>query len=260
MKVRAIGQVAGEIIEQEQEFRLLGISSRGLFMTCSARVLFLSNEAYRGPLTLNLEGGSKEIQEQVGNTVRIQPERIWFPGSGLQISIAGAEVWSPAPRGRDILSEGDLRARFDEVAQFLPPGDPVSAVESSAQIVQALQGDQIGRLVDLLLPLLGRGPGLTPAGDDFVLGFLLTLHRWGQAVHPDFPFEVLSARIIPEAKSRTTTLSANLIECAARGQADERLIAGLDGLASGSPEADACAEYFRSAFEGMKMAFGMNAT
>jgi hypothetical protein len=36
-------------------------------------------------------------------------------------------------------------------------------------------------------------------------------------------------------------LSANLIECAAQGQANERLILSLDGMITGVPDAERCA-------------------
>jgi hypothetical protein len=40
---------------------------------------------------------------------------------------------------------------------------------------------------------------------------------------------------------KTTTVSANLIDCAARGQADERLIRALDGIETGELSALECA-------------------
>ncbi len=43
------------------------------------------------------------------------------------------------------------------------------------------------------------------------------------------------------AFNRTKLLSANLNACAAEGQTDERLIAALDGILTGQPEAEDCA-------------------
>jgi len=53
--------------------------------------------------------------------------------------------------------------------------------------------------------LLGRGPGLTPAGDDLVAGVLATLRLFG------------GPELAVDPRGRTTTLSAALLRCAARG-------------------------------------------
>jgi hypothetical protein len=81
---------------------------------------------------------------------------------------------------------------------------------------------------------LGRGPGLTPAGDDLALGFLLGLNRWGDQLCPHLPPEPINQALTEAARHTTTALSASLIECAARGLADERLMAALDGLVTGN--------------------------
>jgi len=80
---------------------------------------------------------------------------------------------------------------------------------------------------------LGLGAGLTPAGDDFILGFLLCLNRWQGALSPGVDLESLNRQMVRSAYRRTTQLSANLIECATLGLADERLVNGLDWLLSG---------------------------
>ena len=79
----------------------------------------------------------------------------------------------------------------------------------------------------MLTPLLGHGRGLTPSGDDFILGVLLLLSRY-TAARPSQDF----APLIEAAYQKTTTVSANLLEAAARGLADERLIEVLEALMS----------------------------
>jgi hypothetical protein len=58
---------------------------------------------------------------------------------------------------------------------------------------------------------------------------------------PGLDIEALNRSVVHKAYSPTTTLSANLIECATLGQADERLISALDSLLSGQPGTDICA-------------------
>jgi hypothetical protein len=97
-------------------------------------------------------------------------------------------------------------------------------------------------LLQNLLPLLGKGTGLTPAGDDVILGCLLALSRWGQVFSTSLDIRELGKSLIEQAYHRTTLLSANLIECAAGGQADERLVQALDGIITGQLSAEYCAD------------------
>jgi hypothetical protein len=91
-----------------------------------------------------------------------------------------------------------------------------------------------------VISLLGAGDGLTPSGDDFVIGLLLTLKRWGNLLLPGQDLQTLTKTVVDAAYKKTTLLSANLIECAALGQADERLIAALDWLMSDISQESSC--------------------
>jgi hypothetical protein len=77
----------------------------------------------------------------------------------------------------------------------------------------ALELPADGRLTPAHLDrLLGRGPGLTPLGDDVLAGWLTTRAALG---HPD---DVLSAAV-RRRPGVTTLLSATLLDCAIRGEA-----------------------------------------
>ena len=62
------------------------------------------------------------------------------------------------------------------------------------------------------------------------------LNRWQRSN----AWRDLNQRVIEAAYQRTTTISANLIECAADGQADERLMKVVDGIVTGTPSIDEC--------------------
>jgi len=67
--------------------------------------------------------------------------------------------------------------------------------------------------------LAGLGPGLTPAGDDFLVGLLAALYAGGPLLTRK-PWAVLQAQceqIATVAASRTTTLSATWLTCAGQG-------------------------------------------
>jgi hypothetical protein len=74
------------------------------------------------------------------------------------------------------------------------------------------------------------------------IGLLLMLNRW--CTHR--AWTAMNRAVIEAAYQRTTTISANLIECAASGQGDERLITVVDSIATGSAPIDDCVEYILS--------------
>lgn len=105
-------------------------------------------------------------------------------------------------------------------------GDRLAAVESE------LPADALGLLAggdDAAVPrLLGLGRGLTPLGDDVLAGWLAT----GVATrHPDLPR--VRGTVALTARERTTTLSATLLACAARGEGVPEFGALLRGLGAG---------------------------
>jgi uncharacterized protein DUF2877 len=94
--------------------------------------------------------------------------------------------------------------------------------------------------VDVTSPrqLLGRGPGLTPQGDDVLAGYLAGAAAYG------IPADDVRALVDGEAASRTTTLSAALLRHAAVGEAIPQVSGLLDALAGSRPLDPALAELF----------------
>jgi hypothetical protein len=128
-----------------------------------------------------------------------------------------------------------------------------------------LRSGEPGDLIAALVDGLGRGPGLTPAGDDLVLGFLLALNRWGDRLHSYLPQEQINRALVEAAHQSTTALSASLIGCAAHGLADERLVLALDGLVSGNLAEDLIVDHLlgwghtsgAAALQGMGLVAGL---
>ena len=89
----------------------------------------------------------------------------------------------------------------------------ISRFEPTIPMTSALDLPADGRLTPAHLDrLLGRGPGLTPLGDDVLAGWLTTRAALGQ------PDDVLSAAV-RRRLGVTTLLSATLLDCAIRGEA-----------------------------------------
>jgi hypothetical protein len=76
--------------------------------------------------------------------------------------------------------------------------------------------------------MIGRGPGLTPEGDDFVAGIACVLAAAGR--HDD-----VAALLGADLRRRTTALSATLLELAAQAMGPLPLQAVLAGSADALP-------------------------
>ena len=90
------------------------------------------------------------------------------------------------------------------------------------------QGSHL-RTHDGVEALLGRGPGLTPAGDDALAGILLVAHAHGVAGPV--------AAAVRERLGSTTAVSAALLDAAADGYAAATVVALVDAAVAGDAAA-----------------------
>lgn len=86
--------------------------------------------------------------------------------------------------------------------------------------------------------LLGLGPGLTPAGDDFLAGLLVVLHLPGG---PGRALLDVGPDILAAAGCRTNAISVAMLRAAAQGRVRECVIALLRELVAGDPQSVATA-------------------
>lgn len=156
----------------------------------------------------------------------------------LQIDYADAPLWAPTPdwdaatpstfpwvveQLRALLSE---HADPDSFAQLVispshaeqPWAKTLAAARQPADdLLAALERTDLQGIQDAAVKLAGLGPGLTPAGDDFLVGVMHGLY----AVHSELNALTLCLNIAEAAIPRTNSLSAAWLEAAARGEAGE---------------------------------------
>lgn len=249
-----MGRLAAQVIASGGEAQVIGVTSRGIFLALAQRVLFVSIEPWRGPLTINVD---RSLVCLMGDRVRLSATRLIFPA--FEVDLSAAEVWQPSapPITRTQVDQHEaLKQLASQVlgrrapAGFsvllphlldLPEKPALSASEAARlarliQLREASQRHDLDQAAALIESLLGLGRGLTPSGDDVTIGWLLALRMNS----PSAKSNALK-RVVELAYQRTTSISANLIECAANGEADERLINVLDHLASGTPGLEDCA-------------------
>ncbi len=241
--VLTIGAVARPRLGEARGASLLGVTRRGwLVLLDVGWVIFLSREARRGPLTLNLaEAGAGLPPASPGLTGEVTGDGLIFAEAGLRVDFGQAALWQAPPAPAEMLPAAERSLRLAEVKKT----GNLDVVDSFA--VHNIQISEINAqgLVRALEPLLGLGRGLTPSGDDLAVGLLLTLSRWGKRLGWEVDLAALGEALAALAARRTTTLAANLIACACLGQADERLLLALDGIVSGEPGPAECAAALR---------------
>ena len=251
-----VGNCIAQQLAAEQKLKLIGKTSRGCFLqTASAWTLFLSEESPRGPLTINLPPGTiTPIKEAAAGAILLR-QSILHISNTVQLSLKDAPRWQSSPPLKSILPTATRRNTITETIQtilqrkaasglsgILPDLLPLLELPSPTlatdgpftkklcALIADLHTSDLQTLEKHLTAFLGQGSGLTPSGDDFLLGFFLTLHRWGASLPLANAALPLGSEIAAAARQKTTHLSASLIECAINGEADQRLILALDGL------------------------------
>lgn len=253
----AIGHGAHEILRSETDAIVWGNTSKGLFaVTDNKKVVFISHQPFKGPLTINIIKKLPAHQTFSHEThILLSPDEIRFVQSGLEIRInPQTHVWTPMILN---MTGFDLNAFINrskligcEMINQLSNRKPDFSssthgniyVQEQAQenqtnitstLISALSARDKAAVYESLSNLLGCGEGLSPTGDDFICGFVLAAHAWKEILYPGFSFKKTILNIVEVAWEKTTALSANLIACAASGSADERIIGCMKWLNNG---------------------------
>jgi len=264
-EAKSIGSTAFEVLSRDQTASVMGSTSRGIYIKSSSRwLIFISLEGYRSPLTITLKGALPLTNPiPAGTTVHFASGQLLFPDAGISIATDVSNVWKPAPRQKSPADSVDRQKRLNYITEevllrkpgagfsSLLPGvlklsaemKPVSPAlipiyENILLLQQHIQERRLPLVGEILCNFLGFGEGLSPSGDDYVIGVLLSMNRWKDVLLPNEDLGSLNQQVMETAYQCTTTLSANLIECAVLGQSDERLIKAIDYLMCGGGQKD----------------------
>jgi hypothetical protein len=260
LKTTSIGVIASEILSKDQDAHVFGKTSKGIFIKTSGKwLIFLSFEEFRGPLTITFDKIDPILGlVSAGDPIQIASQSIFIPALDVTIPIAGGKIWQPPLPAAPALGELERHRQLAECAReilsnkngeglgsLIPPvlgfPDAHPAHKTIAnfdwaylqQLQNHIRNREAAPLARQLAAILGSGPGLTPSADDFTVGLLLSLNRWQNLLWTADDLRDLNLAVVEAAYEKTTTLSANLIECATLGLADERLINALDWIVTG---------------------------
>lgn len=237
LSATAIGHVAHETLRTETDAYGCGNTSKGFFaITDNKKVLFISSQPFKGPLTINTNEKSPALQTLSHDThILLSQDRIRFIQSDLEIRISPQTyVWSPAIQNKLGFNLDEFITRINVIErEMITQFSNKHQANINNNLKSVLSSRNITTICESLFNILGLGEGLTPSGDDFICGFLLAAHAWKEILFPDFALQKTTQKIVVVAKEKTTALSANLIACAASGSADERIIHCINWLNSG---------------------------
>jgi hypothetical protein len=161
----------------------------------------------------------------------VDPGRV----GGGRVHVGGLELrvrrwWDPRP-ALPAIAPARLRRSLDAMHDRIGPtpggGGPADVPSRWLEpVVDALRAGDVHRTVGAARGLLGRGPGLTPAGDDALAGLFAGVLLLGPAIddHADARSAAVGAAagagaaVAAAADGRTTSVSAALLAHAVRGE------------------------------------------
>jgi hypothetical protein len=167
--------------------------------------------------------GTRALPPVSGRTAWVEPGRIVMPGLSVVWDPTAPPVWDPRVQPQ-VASPEAVGARGRALVEAA--GDSELVLDPGALVADGsvLQGDA---LLAAAGRLLGRGPGLTPEGDDVIAGTVVTVRAFGKAcgIDPDRWAAPLQELDLDRA---TTGLSATLLRLALSGQVIEPVQPLLD--------------------------------
>jgi hypothetical protein len=128
----------------------------------------------------------------------------------LEIELRDAQLWNARPDWESVRENGT-----DWAAPLLQTIANESANQPGIDIARGVEINSAASVLQLAGDLAGKGPGLTPSGDDYLMGIMHAL--W--ASFPAVEAAPLCQKMASAAVPRTTTLSGAWLHAAGQGKA-----------------------------------------
>lgn len=214
----------------------LGGSDVAVYLGAGAHgvIAVLTSDALRLPCGLVLEFDARRrpltaIAPLPGRTATVGDGRVQWTSRTGPVVIHAVRSWAPArvlPLGAAWAAGVAALERAIAGADFgVPRVLPTDVGEIVGENVSENVGEDAGE--DFALELIGRGPGLTPSGDDVLAGLLLGARAFGVRL------DRLAAAVDLQADARTTALSARLLRHAIDGECVPEVATLLAALPAG---------------------------
>ena len=192
---------------------VLGTASHAIWVLAESDVVVVStSDATRLPNGVEIAADAaadtfRTVQH--GSPVTIGSSQMVFD----ELTIDVVRWWDPRPVLRRT-SAAHLAAAIAGLPTTVPDIE-------SGPLASALSADSAPQILEAAAALIGRGPGLTPEGDDYLAGALSATRTLGEALgDPDLAslMDSVAGPLERLVSSRTTTFSAALIRHAIAGR------------------------------------------
>lgn len=177
-----------------------------------------------GPFAITVPDGVPFLDGDDREQIHINGESLRV--GRLVVDVSAARTWQPRPDWAHLQRDlSSWRVSLPQVRKMIGERPLTAGAISAAMqhrwqsaadgLAAALQADDVARIEAAVRTLAGVGDGLTPAGDDVLVGATLAL--W---LCQPRRADLLAQMMAETAAPRTTTLSAAWLRAAARGEAD----------------------------------------
>lgn len=238
---------------------VLAAFDRSAYLDLDDRIVVVATaDLPRGPFVIRLRHRGRLPAVEPGAAVRLRGQRVCV--RGLEVDLRGAAVWDPSlPDAGPAIPAGDglqgMRALVSRELRALAPDasiaglldrgrqadpSPSPLLASLSEGLKAIEAWLEGRLnaasmsAAIARDVAGRGPGLTPSGDDLLVGIMLAARVLPAAAVVRTAREVCRA-LTSASMPHTTRISRAYLEAAGRGWASEPWHALVHAL-GGPPE------------------------
>jgi hypothetical protein len=228
----AVESVGYLVPETDFAGRVHSVFAQACNLACNGMLLTLcASGAGDGPATLRLTRGTPyDLRDlfDVGEPIDCRQGRARTRRTELRLS--NASVWRPAEPGPSLPPsriEAHLRNAHLRLGQrrgtraSVVDGDGASVALALRDACRALDREQATRHVDRLI---GWGEGLTPAGDDYLVGLIAGLDALVRGNEERRRFHSALAGVLACRTQRTTPIAAHYLRLAAAGHYTEPLI------------------------------------
>jgi len=238
MSAWVVARVGYRVPRRQFDGVVQSVFARACYIACDDSLLTLATAGVAdGPTTLVLgSDGPADLRGlfHAGDAVRCRNSRIH--GRGLVVELAGATTWR-ASRPRSWLDRRDTTARVAMARARL-----VDARRKQSSVLDRSGAAAIGGVeracrrldaADALAGIerfVGWGEGLTPAGDDYLVGLCAALGALVQGDAARRAFLARVRRFVSAQCVRTTPISAHWLALASRGHFNADLLRALNAL------------------------------
>ncbi len=229
-------------------FKVHSVFTHAVNLSCDEKNLWtlLAEKADNAPSSLRLPlENFAAFDLEIGDLIGVQNQQLLL-GSAV-FSLSKARVWQaklpPFPKAFPPVSNAvlshikSLQNALNEAAQKLAQSEnDIFASEirqRSAHLLTALRAKNEQEARKAALSLIGLGQGLTPSGDDILLGLFTVFNTPN---NPSFAWQKWMFSLVCEAKTLTNSISFAALQHASNGQVRESIIELLTAILTEKPD------------------------